>query len=173
MSVHKVWITNFLFYSRIVLITNKTSFIFTCRPSRPFSIELRWAWWTKIQIKMDILIQKMYNHNHRVVSIIRMFLLMSHLIVIQIHSSSREEFLMTLAILWDLKRQKLLSCDNLWKLRGAGGPSVGLPWDENYLLIMNRLLRVWKPPTLMITNRYRNFVNYLLKIIIVFLNSKV
>ena len=79
---------------------------------------------------------------------------------------------MTLAILWDLKRQKLLSCDNLWKLRGAGGPSVGLPWDENYLLIMNRLLRVWKPPTLMITNRYRNFVNYLLKIIIVFLTQK-
>ena len=62
---------------------------------------------------MDILIQKMYNHNHRVVIIIRMFLLMSHLIVRQIHSSSREEFLMTLAILWDLKRQKLLSCDNL------------------------------------------------------------
>lgn len=79
---------------------------------------------------------------------------------------------MTLAILWDLKRQKLLSCDNLWKLRGAGGPSVGLPWDENYLLIMNRLLRVWKPPTLMITNRYWNFVNYLLKIIIVFLTQK-
>ena len=97
-------------------------------------------------------------------------LLMNHLNVGQIHSSSWEEFLMTLAILWDLKRQK---CDNLWKLRGAGGPSVGLPWDENYLLIMNRLLRVWKPPTSMITNRYRNFVNYFLKIIIVFLHPEV
>ena len=142
---------------------------------------LELSWWTwnlksKDISQMDILIKKMYNHNHRVVIIIRMFLLMSHLIVRQIHYTFffyREEFLMTLAILWDLKRQKLLSCDNLWKLRGAGGPSVGLPWDENYLLIMNRLLRVWKPPTLMITNRYRNFVNYLLKIIIAFLNSEV
>ena len=81
--------------------------------------------------------------------------------------------LMTLVILWDLKRQKLLNCDNLWKLRGAGGSSVGFPWDENYLLITNRLPRVWKPPTLTITNRYRNFVNYFLKIIIISLHHEV
>ena len=81
--------------------------------------------------QLDILIKKMYNHNHRVVIIIRMFLLMSHLIVRQIHYTFffyREEFLMTLVILWDLKDKKCgtaTTCENSGALEAPLLASLG------------------------------------------------